>query len=252
MSRFPRIDSPCPYKSQAASFMDGDMCRLCQRQVFDLSAMGEDDRIAFLRGCGEEICVSYRLPVRPAIAAAALAAAAFALPGGGAGGARAGRRRGPPGLRSVRRGHGDWRDQGSGRIRPWSRTPPIPLCRTCPSSMRTRRPPRPSPAPDPKGDIAMAFFPRIQSPCPYKGNLASVMDGDMCRMCKRQVIDIGAWSDDERVAFLAGCETEALRLPTPCRCARRAGRRRAGRGNAARRRRRPGARGRDRGFWGWR
>ena len=80
MSRFPRIDSPCPYKSQAASFMDGDMCRLCQRQVFDLSAMGEDDRIAFLRGCGEEICVSYRLPVRPAIAAAALAAAAFALP----------------------------------------------------------------------------------------------------------------------------------------------------------------------------
>ena len=54
----------------------------------------------------------------------------------------------------------------------------------------------------------MAFFPRIQSPCPYKGNLASVMDGDMCRMCKRQVIDIGAWSDDERVAFLAGCETE--------------------------------------------
>jgi predicted Fe-S protein YdhL (DUF1289 family) len=54
----------------------------------------------------------------------------------------------------------------------------------------------------------MAFFPKIQSPCPYKSDLASVMDGDMCRMCKRQVIDIGAWSDDERVAFLAGCETE--------------------------------------------
>lgn len=80
MSRFPRINSPCPYKSQALSFMDGDMCRLCQRQVFDLSAMGEDDRIAFLKGCGEEICVSYRLPVRPAIAAAALAAAAMAMP----------------------------------------------------------------------------------------------------------------------------------------------------------------------------
>ena len=80
MSRFPRINSPCPYKSQALSFMDGDMCRLCQRQVFDLSAMGEDDRIAFLRGCSEEICVSYRLPLRPAIAAAALAAAAIAMP----------------------------------------------------------------------------------------------------------------------------------------------------------------------------
>lgn len=56
------------------------MCRLCRRQVFDLSAMGEDDRIAFLQGCSEEICVSYRLPMRPAIAAAALAAAAIAMP----------------------------------------------------------------------------------------------------------------------------------------------------------------------------
>jgi hypothetical protein len=80
MARFPRIDSPCPYKSQAAAFMDGDMCRLCQRQVFDLSAMEEDARAAFLRGCSEEICVSYRLPVRPALAAAALAAALAAMP----------------------------------------------------------------------------------------------------------------------------------------------------------------------------
>jgi hypothetical protein len=60
--------------------MDGDMCRMCKRQVFDLSAMGEDDRIAFLQGCSEEICVSYRLPIRPAFAAAALAAAAMAMP----------------------------------------------------------------------------------------------------------------------------------------------------------------------------
>ena len=54
----------------------------------------------------------------------------------------------------------------------------------------------------------MAFFPKIQSPCPYKGNLAAVMDGSMCRMCKREVHDLTGWSDGERVAFLAGCETE--------------------------------------------
>lgn len=54
----------------------------------------------------------------------------------------------------------------------------------------------------------MAFFPKIQSPCPYKGDLATVMDGSLCRMCKREVHDLTGWSDGERVAFLAGCETE--------------------------------------------
>ena len=33
----------------------------------------------------------------------------------------------------------------------------------------------------------MAIFPKIQSPCPYKGNLSDIMDGDLCRLCKRQV-----------------------------------------------------------------
>ena len=50
MARYPRIDSPCPYKSQAASFMDGEMCRLCQRQVFDLSAMEEEARTILQQG----------------------------------------------------------------------------------------------------------------------------------------------------------------------------------------------------------
>jgi predicted Fe-S protein YdhL (DUF1289 family) len=54
----------------------------------------------------------------------------------------------------------------------------------------------------------MAIFPRIQSPCPYKNNLAAVMDGDMCRMCKRQVVDIGNMTDAERVAFFGSCSTE--------------------------------------------
>ena len=77
MPLFPKIQSPCPYKSQLASVMDGDFCRMCERQVFDLTALDEGGRRAFLAGCEEEVCVSYRLPMRGAIAAAALAAAAL-------------------------------------------------------------------------------------------------------------------------------------------------------------------------------
>ncbi len=74
MAFFPRIQSPCPYKSSLSAVMDGDFCRMCERRVFDLTAMTDAERRAFMAGCGEEVCVSYRL--RPAIAAAALAAAA--------------------------------------------------------------------------------------------------------------------------------------------------------------------------------
>jgi predicted Fe-S protein YdhL (DUF1289 family) len=80
MPIFPKIQSPCPYKSEVAAAMDGEMCRICKRTVFDLSAMNDGDRLAFLAGCEEEVCVSYRVPLRPAIAAAALAAAAMSVP----------------------------------------------------------------------------------------------------------------------------------------------------------------------------
>jgi predicted Fe-S protein YdhL (DUF1289 family) len=80
MPLFPKIQSPCPYKSQLASVMDGDFCRMCERQVFDLSAMADEDRRAFLAGCAEEVCVSYRVPLRTALASAALAVAAAAAP----------------------------------------------------------------------------------------------------------------------------------------------------------------------------
>ena len=80
MPLFPRIQSPCPYKSNLAAIMDGDMCRMCNRRVFDLTAMDDGVRIAFFAGCKEEVCVSYRLPLRPAVAAAALAASAAAMP----------------------------------------------------------------------------------------------------------------------------------------------------------------------------
>jgi predicted Fe-S protein YdhL (DUF1289 family) len=81
MAVFPRIQSPCPYKSRLAAVMDGDMCRMCERQVFDLSHWTDDERVAFLSACTDKVCVSYRLPLRPALAAAAMAAAAVALPG---------------------------------------------------------------------------------------------------------------------------------------------------------------------------
>lgn len=80
MPIFPKIQSPCPYKDDLAAVMDGDMCRVCKRNVFDLTAMDDGERLAFLAGCEEEVCVSYRIPMRAAVAAAALAAAAVSVP----------------------------------------------------------------------------------------------------------------------------------------------------------------------------
>ncbi len=72
MPLFPKIQSPCPYKGRLSDIMDGDLCRLCKRQVVDLTDMADRERVAFLAGCAEEVCVSYRL--RPALAAASLIA----------------------------------------------------------------------------------------------------------------------------------------------------------------------------------
>lgn len=75
MPIFPKIQSPCPYQSRLSEVMDGDFCRMCERSVIDLTHMSDGERIAFLAGCSGKVCVSYRFPVRPALAAAALAAA---------------------------------------------------------------------------------------------------------------------------------------------------------------------------------
>jgi hypothetical protein len=79
MPLFPKIQSACPYKSNIAEIMDGDNCRMCKRQVFDLTAMSDGERVAFLAGCEEEVCVSYSLPIRRGVRAAAIAAA-IAIP----------------------------------------------------------------------------------------------------------------------------------------------------------------------------
>ena len=81
MALFPKIASPCPYLDRFDSIMDGDFCRMCKRQVHDLTAMGDDQRAAFMMECGGQACVSYTMWMKPALAAAALAASAGVVVG---------------------------------------------------------------------------------------------------------------------------------------------------------------------------
>lgn len=77
MALYPKIQSPCPYKGRLSDILDGDICRLCKREVFDLDAMSAGARAAFLQDCNNgDACVTYRL--RPALAAAAFAVALVA------------------------------------------------------------------------------------------------------------------------------------------------------------------------------
>jgi hypothetical protein len=54
----------------------------------------------------------------------------------------------------------------------------------------------------------MPVYPKIQRPCPYIDRLASVMEGDFCQMCKRQVFDLTEMNDGERLVFMADCGGE--------------------------------------------
>ena len=73
---FPLIQSPCPYKGDPAAIITAGNCRLCKREVHDITDWAEEERRAFLSACEGEVCVSYRAGARTAIAAAALAAGA--------------------------------------------------------------------------------------------------------------------------------------------------------------------------------
>lgn len=75
MAIFPKIQSPCPHKDELASLVDGDICRVCDRQVHDIGVLSDDERAGFLKACTGEVCVSYKLRLRPALAAAAAVAA---------------------------------------------------------------------------------------------------------------------------------------------------------------------------------
>ena len=75
MSLFPKIQSPCPYKGKLSDILDGDICRLCDREVHDITDLSVTARRALVAGCsGGERCVSYRVPVKSALAAMALSA----------------------------------------------------------------------------------------------------------------------------------------------------------------------------------
>lgn len=80
MTIFPKVEKHCPLKSDFKSYMDGDTCRMCKRQVHDLSAMDESGRVEFLASCETEICVSYSLPKPRTVAAAVAAAALMGIP----------------------------------------------------------------------------------------------------------------------------------------------------------------------------
>ena len=79
MAIFPKVERQCPVKDTFSNYMEGDVCRLCERQVFDLNTMSDPERKAFMASCSDEICVSYKIPLRGLAAVAALGAAAGAL-----------------------------------------------------------------------------------------------------------------------------------------------------------------------------
>lgn len=79
MTPFPPIQRPCPYLDRLDSVIDAGFCRMCRREVHDLTAMDDGERAGFLAACGGDACVSYRLNVKPALAAAMIAASAAVL-----------------------------------------------------------------------------------------------------------------------------------------------------------------------------
>ena len=75
MPLFPNFRRPCPYQANLAAVMEGDWCRMCKQQVHDITEWSEPDKAALLARCAtEEVCVSYRVPITSALAAATLAA----------------------------------------------------------------------------------------------------------------------------------------------------------------------------------
>ncbi len=75
MGLFPKIESPCPYKDRLDELMQGEMCSMCNKNVFDLTQMDETGRREFMSECSGEVCVSYRLPIRKIVSGAAIIAA---------------------------------------------------------------------------------------------------------------------------------------------------------------------------------
>jgi hypothetical protein len=79
MAIYPIVDQQCPFKKELAAHMQGDFCTICDTQVVDLSPMTDGERVAFVESRTGDVCVSYKLPLKRAIAAAALSAMAVPM-----------------------------------------------------------------------------------------------------------------------------------------------------------------------------
>lgn len=79
MARVPAITSPCPLKWKKAPQPGMDFCGHCKRKVHNLDLMSYSERVTFLSGCKDKVCVSYtvkRVPIVPAIVGLSMAALA--------------------------------------------------------------------------------------------------------------------------------------------------------------------------------
>ncbi len=81
MSRFPKIDQPCPLGVDEQKRLDG-FCTRCEKHVYTLDTLTIGAREALLRSASGPICVSYRMPAprRSARFGAAIALAMVVLP----------------------------------------------------------------------------------------------------------------------------------------------------------------------------
>ena len=78
MARVPVIASPCPLRFRNTPQPGLDFCGHCQRRVHNLDAMSEAERVAFLTGCEDKVCVSYTVRRRPLVTVGAMLAGALA------------------------------------------------------------------------------------------------------------------------------------------------------------------------------
>jgi len=75
----PVITSPCPLRWAKSPQPGMDFCGQCQRRVYNLDLMSEQEKEQFLLGCSGSVCVSYkvkraaRIPVALGLGLAAVA-----------------------------------------------------------------------------------------------------------------------------------------------------------------------------------
>jgi hypothetical protein len=80
MAVFPKIQSPCPYKGDLADIVEGDVCKLCQHKVHDITDMSDAERFDLVNNAKTELCVSYKVGARSVLAAMAAGAAITSMP----------------------------------------------------------------------------------------------------------------------------------------------------------------------------